>query len=81
MSLRNAKSVIGALYNDFEGKLYSFDLRGGGIYLGSDVYRFISKYKMEIERLNYYSWARFLEKVNNDNALVRVLEKLDLAIT
>ena len=34
---------------------------------------------MEIERLNYYAWARFLEKVNNDDALVRVLEKLELA--
>ena len=71
--------VIGALYNDFEGKLYAFDLRGDGIYLGYSAYRFISKYKMVIERLNYYSWARCLEKVNVDVALVRVLEKLDLA--
>lgn len=73
------KCVIGALYNDFEGKLYAFDLHGSGIYLSDDAYKFISKYKMEIERLNYYSWARFLEKVNDDGALVRVLEKLDLA--
>lgn len=73
------KCVIGALYNDFEGKLYAFDLHGSGIFLGRDAYKFISKYKMEIERLNYYSWARFLEKINDDNALVRVLEKLDLA--
>ncbi len=73
------KCVIGALYNDFEGKLYAFDLRASGIYLSNAAYRFISKYKMEIERLNYYSWARFLEKVNDDEALVRVLEKLDLS--
>ena len=73
------KCVIGALYNDFEGKLYAFDLRGKGIYLSENAYTFISKYKMEIERLNYYSWARFLEKVNDDATLVRVLEKLDLA--
>lgn len=73
------KCVIGALYNDFEGKLYAFDLRGDGVYLSGGAYRFISKYKMEIERLNYYAWARFLEKVNDDAALVRVLEKLDLA--
>lgn len=25
------KCVIGALYNDFEGKLYAFDLKGDGI--------------------------------------------------
>ena len=71
--------VIGALYNDFEGKLYAFNLRGDGIFLGADSCRFISKYKMEIEKLNYYSWARFLEQVNDDEALIRVLEKLDLA--
>lgn len=73
------KCVVGALYNDFEGKLYAFNLRGTGIFLSYEAYRFISKYKMEIERLNYYAWARFLEKVNDDDALVRVLEKLELA--
>lgn len=73
------RCVVGALYNDFEGKLYSFNLKGQGIYLSEEAYRFISKFKTEIENLNYYAWARFLEKVNNDEALVRVLEKLDLA--
>lgn len=73
------KCVVGALYNDFEGKLYAFSLHGNGIFLSEDSYRFISKYKMEIERLNYYAWARFLEKVNDDDALIRVLEKLDMA--
>lgn len=73
------RCVIGALYSDFEGKLYYFDLRGDGIYLCRSAYGFISKYKLEIEKLNYYSWARFLEKVNDDDALVRVLEKLDLS--
>ena len=73
------RNVIGALYNDFQGKLYGFDLKGDGIVLGQASYDFISKYKMEIEKLNYYHWARFLEKVNDDDALVRVLEKLELA--
>jgi hypothetical protein len=73
------KCVVGALYNDFEGKLYAFSLRGNGVFLSEDAYQFISKYKMEIEKLNYYAWARFLEKVNDDDALVRVLEKLDMA--
>lgn len=35
---------------------------------------------MEIEKPNYYAWARFLEKVNDDDDLIRVLEKLDMAI-
>ena len=34
---------------------------------------------MEIEVLNYQEWARFLKKVNDDDALVRVVEKLELA--
>lgn len=38
------------------------------------------KYKSELERLNYYSWARFLEQVNDDNALIRVIDKFELAI-
>jgi len=73
------KNVIGALYNDFEGKLYAFSLKGQGIYLSEEAYNFISKYKNEIENLNYYSWARFLEKINDDDALARVLEKLELS--
>lgn len=73
------RNVIGALYNDFQGKLYGFDLKGDGLVLGESSYYFISKYKMEIEKLNYYFWARFLEKVNDDDVLIRVLEKLELA--
>ena len=37
------------------------------------------KYKPEIEQLNYYAWAKFLEKVNSDDALNRVLGKLELS--
>ena len=71
--------VIGALYNDFEGKLYSFDLKGNGIVLHRDAYSFICKFKREIERLNYYSWARFLERANDDDKVIRLLDKLDLS--
>ena len=71
--------VIGALYNDFEGVIYTFDLKEMGLTLNYCVYEFILKYKFELERLNYYSWARFLEQVNDDNALIRVIDKLGLA--
>ena len=73
------KCVIGALYNDFEGKLYSFSLKGEGIILSRGAYSFIARHKMEIEKLNYYSWARYLEKINDDSVSVRLLEKLDLS--
>jgi len=34
---------------------------------------------MELEKLNYYSWAKFLEKVNDESALIRVIDKLELS--
>lgn len=73
------KCVIGALYEDFEGTLYSFILADTGIYLSYKAYAFMLKYKSEIENLNYYAWAKFLEKVNSDAVLVRVIDKLELS--
>ena len=43
------------------------------------IYDFLLKYKAEIEKLNYYSWARFLEQINDDRVLLRVIDKLELA--
>ena len=73
------KCVIGALYEDFEGVIYSFDLRGEGLFLNRCVHEFMLRHKAELENLNYYSWARFLEQINDDNALIRVIEKLELS--
>jgi hypothetical protein len=73
------RCVVGALYADFEGYLYGFSLKGDGIWINPVAYEFMLKYKPEIEQLNYYSWAKFLEKVNSDEVLVRVLGKLELA--
>lgn len=73
------KNVIGALYNDFEGKVYSFDLKVDGITISYTAFHFMLKYKTALEKLNYYAWARFLEKTNSDNVLVRVVDKLELA--
>ena len=71
--------VLGALYDDFDGTIYSFDLKDKGLTLNYCVHEFMLKYKTELEKLNYYAWARFLEQVNDDNALIRVIEKLELA--
>lgn len=49
------------------------------ITLDYGVHEFILKYKTELEKLNYYSWARFLEQVNDDKALIRVIDKLEIA--
>lgn len=78
VTLECKRFVIGALYDDFDGILYSFNLKEDGIVLNPRVYDFILKYKAELEKLNYYAWARFLEQINDDNVLVRVIDKLEL---
>lgn len=72
--------VMGALYEDFDGIVYGFDLKMNYIELHPVAYQFMLKYKMELERLNYYAWAKFLEKVNDDNVLIRLLDKLELSL-
>lgn len=73
------RCVIGALYEDFDGVIYAFDLKQSGLILNYTVRDFMLKYKSELEKLNYYSWARFLEQINDDNALIRVIDKLEMA--
>ena len=73
------RCVIGALYEDFEGALYGFDLADEGLYLSYKGYEFMLRHKMELEKLNYYSWAKFLEKINEDSVLVKVIDKLELS--
>lgn len=72
-------NVVGALYNDLDGKVYSFDLHSQGIYISRNAYDFLFKYKCEIEKLNYYAWAQFMEGINDDSVLVRVLDKLEVS--
>lgn len=71
--------VLGALYEDFDGIIYTFDLKESGLILNYCVYEFMLKYKAELEKLNYYSWAKFLEQINDDDVLIRVIDKLELA--
>ncbi len=73
------KYVVGALYADFNGVIYSFDLKAQGLTLSHRVHEFFLKYKPELEKLNYYAWARFLERVNSDSVVTFVLDKLDSA--
>ncbi len=73
------RCVIGALYEDFDGVIYSFDLKEDRVLLNPCIYEFLLKYKPEIEKLNYYSWARFLEQVNDETVLTRLIDKVEMA--
>ena len=61
------KNVLGALHRDFQSCLYAFDLKGDGLYLNAYAFNFMLKYKVEIEKLNYYAWAKLLEKIKEAN--------------
>ena len=73
------RNVVGAMYNDFEGKFYGFDIKGLGIIISHSAYDFILKFKPEIESLNYYAWAKFLEQINSDDVILRIIDKLELS--
>jgi hypothetical protein len=75
------RNVIGALYEDFEGFVYGFDLKHKDyLVLHPVAYQFMMKYKMELEKLNYYAWAKFLENINEENLLCKVISKLETSL-
>lgn len=69
--------VVGAVYQDFKGDLYGFDQQENRIWIHIAAYQFMMAYKLEIEKMNYYAWAKFLDKVNEDPPAYRVIEKLE----
>ncbi len=71
------QNVVGALYADLGGAFYSFSKQGEWIKLNPQMYEFVCKHKVAIEKLNYYEWARFLERVNEDAVIDHLLSKID----
>lgn len=71
------KYVVGALFEDTNRLFYSFSKREEWIQINPVMYEFICKYKVIIEKLNYYEWARFLERVNEDSVTIKLLDKID----
>lgn len=72
--------VIGALYKDLGGYVYSFDKENSqGIFLSQCAFNFMIKYKKPIETMNYYAWAKFLEICNKPDDTVNLIDKLELS--
>ena len=70
-------NVVGALFDDTKRSFYSFSRREEWIKINPLMYEFVCKHKVVIEKLNYYEWAKFLEKVNDDSVVIHLLDKLD----
>ena len=71
------KYVVGAFYADTEGQLYSFSKEDGGIHFNSDAYAACVKFKTDFEKINYYEWIKYLEKVNREEDSYALASKLD----
>ncbi len=73
------RCVIGALYQDFQGDFYGFAHKEKCIWIHMCAYEFLMNHKIEIEQMNYFAWAKFLDKINKDNPPIKSIEKLELS--
>lgn len=69
--------VAGALFSDTKELFYSFSKKEEWIQINPLVYEFLCKHKVVIEKLNYYEWARFLERINENDRVDHLLNKID----
>lgn len=56
--------VVGALFEDTKRLFYSFSKKDEWIQINPRMYEFACRRKNDIEKLNNYEWAYFLERVN-----------------
>ncbi len=70
-------NVVGALYGDTKGLFYSFSRSGEWLQINPQMYEFVCKHKLAIEKLNYYEWAKYLEKINEDSVMDHLLTKIE----
>ena len=74
------KYVLGALHSDFNSAIYGFSESSDRITLSHGAYEFCLRHKMELEKLNYYAWAKFLENINEENLLYKVISKIETSL-
>ena len=77
VKMKCKENVVGALFRDSNDTLYSFSKKGEYIKLNPLVYQFMTKHKKVLEKMNYFEWAKFLEKVNDEGTTRNLLTNLD----
>lgn len=70
-------NVVGALYGDTMQVFYSFHKAKEFFQLNPLMYEFLCKHKVFVEKVNYFEWARYLERINDEQSTMRLLSKLD----
>lgn len=73
------ENVVGALYADLKGLFYAFSKKHEWIKISPYMYEFLCKHKLAVEKMNYYEWARYMEKVNDDSVLDHLLTKIEIS--
>ena len=74
------KYVLGALHSDFNSAIYGFSECSDRITLSHGAYEFCLRHKMELEKLNYYAWAKFLESINEEKLLYKIILKIETSL-
>lgn len=75
------KNVIGAFYDDVDGKLYGFSKKEKRIWFNKNSFEFLSNNKLILDQVNYYEWLKKIEiilKANNQSIenLSTILEEI-----
>lgn len=58
------KNVIGAVYGDFNGTIYSFSNDQSKLELNPIYFNFMNTYKDILLKLNLFEWMKYIEKEN-----------------
>ena len=69
------KYVVGALFEDTQELFYSFSRTGEWIELNPKMITFLKEHGEAIEELNYFELAKFLDKVNEADAVDKIYEE------
>lgn len=77
VKMKCKENVVGALFGDSKHTLYSFSKKSEYIQLNPLVYAFMTKHKKILEKMNYFEWAKYLEKVNEKSSTRNLLNNLD----
>ncbi len=74
-----SRNVVGAFFESTNGLFYSFSKKDKKVRLSPRALEFMVQYFIAIEELNYYNWAKMIEKINGDKtpkSLVTKMSKL-----
>lgn len=71
-----SQNVIGAFYESTYGLFYSFSKNEKSVIFTKSAKSFLERYKKLIEEINYFNWAKMIEKINGNEVPTTFITKL-----